>query len=94
MYMIAGTIFPVMMSLLQTLSATARGTIASLSNAVMYTATTIGAYAAGLLYAAFHGFTAVIAFTSVCYLLSIVFWVNSRVALIDKQAREAAPGVS
>ncbi|RUT29636.1 MFS transporter [Paenibacillus zeisoli] len=93
-YMIAGTIFPVMMSLLQTLSATARGTIASLSNAVMYTATTIGAYVAGLLYASFHGFTAVIVFTAICYFLSILLWVNSRVALVDKRTGETAQGLN
>lgn len=79
LYLIAGTIFPVMMALLQTLSTTARGTIAALSNAAMYAATTVGAYIAGMLYVQFNGFVGVTVFTAFCYAISIWFWVNSGV---------------
>ncbi|WCK54096.1 MFS transporter [Aneurinibacillus sp. Ricciae_BoGa-3] len=78
-FLITGTIFPVMMALLQSLSPTARGTIAALSSALMYGATTVGAYLAGLFYGHFSGFTSVCLFTAVCYLISTFLWVKSTV---------------
>ncbi|WP_084064946.1 MFS transporter [Paenibacillus stellifer] len=96
LYIIAGTIFPIMMALLQTLSTTARGTIAALSNATMYAATTFGTYLAGILYAQWNGFISVTIFTAICYALSIFLWARSGVANAEnpKLATAAASGSS
>ncbi|WP_044639875.1 MFS transporter [Risungbinella massiliensis] len=82
-FLLSGIIFPVMMALLQELSTTARGTIAALSNSVMYGATTLGSYLAGILYTN-YGFQSVCLFTSVCYILSILLWVNSGVLKVKE----------
>lgn len=96
LYIIAGTIFPIMMALLQTLSTTARGTIAALSNATMYAATTFGTYLAGILYAQWNGFISVTIFTAICYALSIFLWARSGVANAEnpKLATATASGSS
>ncbi|MCZ8514054.1 MFS transporter [Paenibacillus filicis] len=54
-----GVLFPLIMSTLQSLAPDSRGTIASLSNALMYAGAAVGSYAGGLLYAAFGRFAAV-----------------------------------
>ncbi|NGM84141.1 MFS transporter [Paenibacillus sp. 7124] len=78
LYLVFGTIFPLMMALLQTLSTTARGTIAALSNGVLYAATTAGAYIAGILYAQLNGFFGVTVFAALCCALSIGLWAKSQ----------------
>ncbi|KAA9004954.1 MFS transporter [Paenibacillus spiritus] len=94
LYIIAGTIFPIMMALLQTLSTTARGTIAALSNATMYAATTFGTYIAGILYAQWNGFVGVTLFAAVCYALSIWLWMRSGVAQASEAAAQGPAAVS
>ncbi|MGP7819200.1 MFS transporter [Niallia sp. 01092] len=74
LFFLAGILFPLMMSLLQSLSATARGTIASLSNSLMYIGTTIGIMIAGQLYHHFNYFLAVTAFTAITFIFSIIFF--------------------
>ncbi|PGD64908.1 MFS transporter, partial [Bacillus toyonensis] len=70
MFFLGGLIFPLIMSLLQSLSTTARGTIAALSNTAMYAGTTIGASLGGFLYAYYGGFQAISIFTTIMFLLS------------------------
>ncbi|WP_445489776.1 MFS transporter [Niallia sp. 03133] len=77
LFFIGGILFPLMMSLLQSLSATARGTIAALSNSLMYIGTTVGALIAGQLYHYFNYFLAVTTFTAIMYVMSIVFFRQS-----------------
>lgn len=78
-----GMIFPLMMSLLQTLSYTARGTIASLANSSMYFGTTVGALVAGLLYSNIGGFISVCIFTVLCFIFSLFLFLNSGVLPSD-----------
>lgn len=86
LFAIAGTIFPVMMSLLQTLSGTARGTTASLTNADMYAATTLGAYWVRQLYAHYNMVIGV--YTAVCYVASLYLWMRSESLSSSRQAAE------
>ncbi|WP_226002157.1 MFS transporter [Paenibacillus sp. BJ-4] len=78
-FFILGMIFPLMMSLLQTLSATARGTISSLANSSMYFGTTVGSFTAGILYAHTGGFISVSLFTVLCFSMSLVLFLRSGV---------------
>ncbi|GMR67067.1 MFS transporter [Bacillus sp. MN7755] len=79
MFLFTGMIFPLLMSLLQSLSSTARGTIASLSNTVMYSGTTIGGYIGGILYGTYGGFAAIGFFTTAMFLLSLILFITSGV---------------
>lgn len=78
-YFVAGAVFPVMMALLQSLSAESRGTIASLANSAMYAGTTLGSLAAGLLYGKLGGYLAVCVFTSVCFICAGLLFARSGV---------------
>ncbi|MGQ3478711.1 MFS transporter [Paenibacillus sp. TY11] len=78
-FLILGMIFPLMMSLLQTLSATARGTISSLANSSMYLGTTVGSFTAGILYAHTGGFISVSLFTVLCFSMSLILLLRSGV---------------
>ncbi|AJH74694.1 sugar (and other) transporter family protein [Bacillus cereus ATCC 4342] len=79
MFLFTGMIFPLLMSLLQSLSSTARGTIASLSNTVMYSGTTIGGYIGGILYGTYGSFAAIGFFTTAMFLLSLILFITSGV---------------
>ncbi|WP_426452141.1 MFS transporter [Paenibacillus sp. S-38] len=71
-----GIAFPLILGMLNSLDPTIRGTISSLANSIMYAATTFGSWIAGLLYATFHGFSAVGMFAAVCFagsLFSFIF---------------------
>ncbi|RYM04761.1 MFS transporter [Sporolactobacillus sp. THM7-7] len=85
-FFILGMLFPIMMSLLQTLSATARGTISSLANSFMYFGTTIGSWAAGLLYANMHGFLSVGFFAVICFILSLILFIQSGLLPTQQQS--------
>jgi len=74
LFFIAGVIFPIMMGLLQSLSAEARGTIAALSNAIMYIGATIGSFIAGILYHHFGIFSAVTFFTTILFFISFLVY--------------------
>lgn len=82
-FFITGIIFTLMMSLLQTLSTSARGTIAALANSCMYVGQTVGASLAGIFYSKFGGFIAVGVFTFILYILSIYLFKISEI-LTDK----------
>ena len=62
-----GITFPLMLGLLTSLNPTIRGTISSLANSIMYAATALGSWIAGLIYATFNGFSAVGIFAATCF---------------------------
>lgn len=66
-FTVGGVLFPVMMTVLLSLNPSLRGTISSLTSAVMYAATALGSWLAGLIYAGLGGFQAVGLFTAACY---------------------------
>ncbi|CAM2778864.1 MFS transporter [Paenibacillus sediminis] len=76
-FIIWGTLFPLMMSLLQTLSDTSRGTIAALANALMYSGTTFGAALAGILYTNMNSFISISLFASICFFVFICLFATS-----------------
>lgn len=73
-FSIGGTLFPVMISSLQSLSSAARGTIAALTNALMYLGTTLGAVAAGMLFESTGSFLSIAALTFVSFMLFLVLF--------------------
>lgn len=90
LFFFAGIIFPIMMSLFQSLNASARGTIASLSNSVMYFGTTLGAFIAGQLYAYFGNFNSVTTFTAAMFLLSIITYRASGILGLSQKVNKSA----
>ncbi|MFB9328866.1 MFS transporter [Paenibacillus aurantiacus] len=83
-----GIAFPLILGLLNALNPTIRGTISSLANSIMYAATTLGAWLAGLMYATFNGFAAVGLFAAVCFAGSLAAFVSS--GLLTRRAGEKA----
>jgi predicted MFS family arabinose efflux permease len=65
------------MTTLQTLSASARGTVSALSNVAMYSGTTIGGILGGLLFNHFSGFIGVAFFTVLLYILYLLVYKSS-----------------
>lgn len=76
-FLIGGFVFPVFMTLLQTLSTSARGTVSALSNAAMYSGTIIGGVFGGILFNHFNGFIGVSFFTVLLYILSLLVYKSS-----------------
>jgi len=76
-FLIGGLLFPVFMTLLQTLSSTARGTVSAISSAAMYSGATIGAILGGLLLNNFSGFMGVSFLTALLYILSLLLYKSS-----------------
>ncbi|RYL94295.1 MFS transporter [Sporolactobacillus sp. THM7-4] len=76
-FFLLGMLFPIMMSVLQSLSVTVRGTISSLANSSMYFGTTIGSSFAGVLYAGAGGFRGVCVLTVLCFILSFGLFLKS-----------------
>lgn len=70
-FLIAGSVLPLMMNMLISLNPSLRGTISSLTSAVMYAAATIAAWLAGVLYARFGGFEALGIFAAFSYAASL-----------------------
>jgi predicted MFS family arabinose efflux permease len=66
-----GILFPIVMEALTSLNASIRGTISSLANSTMNAANTIEAWAAGILYAEFGGYSTIGLFSAVCLALSL-----------------------
>ncbi|MEW2418010.1 MFS transporter [Streptomyces sp. NPDC046866] len=66
-----GCVFPVFMSILQSQTETARGTVSSLSNSAMYAGTTVGGAVGGVLLGNAPGFWGVAAFAVAAHLLSL-----------------------
>ncbi|MBB6637762.1 MFS transporter [Cohnella thailandensis] len=72
-----GIAFPMILGLLNSLNPTIRGTISSLANSIMYAATTLGSWIAGMIYGAFNGFSAVGVFAAICFAGSLLSFVLS-----------------
>lgn len=89
-FALLGTIFPLMMGMMINLNPAIRGTISSLANSVMYGATTAGAWAAGLLYAAYDGFTAVALMTALCMAASLLVYMGCGVLGGKESGKKAA----
>ncbi|QMV42028.1 MFS transporter [Cohnella cholangitidis] len=66
-----GVIFPVVMEALTSLNSSIRGTISSLANSTMNGANTLGAWAAGLLYVQFGGYSSIGIFAAASLALSL-----------------------
>lgn len=73
-FLVAGFVFPVFMSLFQSLTTSARGTISSVSNAAMYIGTTVGSMTGGVLFARFDGFWGVSIFAVGMFILSLLIY--------------------
>ncbi|MBE6477662.1 MAG: MFS transporter [Propionibacteriaceae bacterium] len=69
--LVAGFLFPVLMSELQSHTDLARGTVSSLSNAAMYAGTTISGAIGGQLLTRFTGYSGIAVFTAAAYLVAL-----------------------
>lgn len=88
-FFVGGAIFPLMMSLLQSLSPSSRGTISALANSAMYIGVTVGALFAGLLYNFFASFVSVSAFTLIMCILAGGFFKASGILLPASHAQKS-----
>jgi predicted MFS family arabinose efflux permease len=80
-----GTLFTLLMSLLQSLSPVARGTIAALTNTCMYAGQTVGALIAGGLYASSGQFWTIGAFAALFYATAVLIFYRSKLATRPSQ---------
>ncbi|OPA79471.1 MFS transporter [Paenibacillus selenitireducens] len=80
-----GTLFTLLMSLLQSLSPVARGTIAALTNTCMYAGQTVGALIAGGLYASSGQFWTIGAFAALFYATAVLVFYRSKLATRPSQ---------
>ena len=76
-FVVNGFIFPIFMTTLQSTTTTARSTVSSLSNAAMYTGTTIGGIVGGILFTRFSGFFGIAFFTIATYLIVLLIYKTS-----------------
>ncbi|WP_433616250.1 MFS transporter [Paenibacillus cellulositrophicus] len=80
-----GIAFPLILGMLNSLNPTIRGTTSSLANSIMYAATTLGSWIAGLIYATFNGFSAVGMFAAICFACSLLSFILS--GILTSQAK-------
>ncbi|MDP4099044.1 MFS transporter [Paenibacillus sp. P96] len=83
-----GIAFPLILGMLNSLNPTIRGTISSLANSIMYAATTLGSWIAGLLYATFNGFSSVGLFAAACFAGSLLCFIFSGIVNNQAQAKK------
>ncbi|MFS1026481.1 MFS transporter [Enterococcus casseliflavus] len=83
-FVVNGFIFPIFMTTLQSTTTTTRSTISSLSNAAMYTGTTIGGIFGGILFTRFAGFFGIAFFTITTYLIVLLIYKKSGIFDIKK----------
>ncbi|WP_367343164.1 MFS transporter [Propionibacterium sp.] len=76
-FFLGGTIFPVFMGLLQSLTTTARGTVSALANMFMYLGSTIAGIIGGPLLAALPGFWGISLLAMVAMAASLGLWAAS-----------------
>lgn len=76
-FFLGGVVFPVFMSLLQSLTTTARGTVSSLANVLMYAGSAIAGVLGGPLLARLPGFFGIAALVLVAVALSLAMWLRS-----------------
>lgn len=85
-FALLGIVFPSVMESLTRLNASIRGTISSLANATMNGANTLGAWAAGVIYAQLNGYPSIGLFAAVCLVLSLgTFAASGMLAKTDKR---------
>jgi predicted MFS family arabinose efflux permease len=85
-FLAGGFVFPVLMAIMQSLPTTARGTVASLANAALYTSATIGGGLSGVLYSGFPGFYGVAFFGAAAYCAALLLYLRS--GLFRRPARQ------
>lgn len=90
-FVAGGMLFPIMMSGLQSIDPSSRGTIASLSNSIMYAGTTVGSTLAGFLYANFFGYLSISWFAAACFFLSLVLFVKSGILTTSSSPSSPLP---
>ncbi|QVI38638.1 MFS transporter [Lacticaseibacillus casei] len=73
-YTIGGALLPLFMSTLQDQARSARGTISSLANAVMYLGEAIGGVVGGILIKQFTGFSGIAVFTAIGVTLAMLLY--------------------
>ena len=73
-FLVNGFIYPIFMTLITSTSDSAKGTISSLANSTMYLGTTLAGILGGLLFTTSLHFTAIIIFTIVFELLSLLIY--------------------
>lgn len=73
-YTIGGALLPLFMSTLQDQAQSARGTISSLANAVMYLGEAIGGVVGGILIKQFTGFSGIAVFTAIGVTLAMLLY--------------------
>ena len=83
-----GIAFPLILGLLTSLNPAIRGTISSLANSIMYAATTLGSWIAGLIYASFNGFSAVGLFAAICFAGSLFLFIFSGILAGDARTKK------
>ena len=76
-FVVGGVLFPVMMSLLQALTASARGTVSALANVLMYAGSTLAGIAGGPLLAALPSFWGVSLLALGTTLVALGLWAAS-----------------
>jgi predicted MFS family arabinose efflux permease len=91
-FLVGGFVFPVLMAVMQSLSMTARGTVASLTNAALYTAASIAGGISGALFTKFHGFYGVAFLSVVAFVAALLLYLRGGVLTAPTQARAAAGG--
>ncbi|WP_219837006.1 MFS transporter [Paenibacillus sp. R14(2021)] len=83
-----GIAFPLIMGALTSLNPTIRGTISSLGNSIMYAATTVGSWIAGLIYATFNGFVGVSIFAALCFAGALFYFVSSGILTSQAETKK------
>lgn len=76
MFLVAGFVLPVLMTVMQSLTTTARGAVASLTNAALYTAASIGGAISGILFTTFHGFYGIAFLSAVAYATAVLLYLR------------------
>ncbi|GAB2919585.1 MFS transporter [Micromonospora polyrhachis] len=89
-FLVSGFVFPVLMTVMQSLSTTARGTVASLANAALYTAASIGGVISGVLFTTFHGFYGVAFLSAVAFVAALLLYVRGGLRTAPTQAQPVA----
>jgi DHA1 family inner membrane transport protein len=88
-FLAGGFVYPVLMTIMQSLTTTARGTVASLANAALYTAATVGGGLSGVLFTKFPGFYGVALFSAVAYGAALLLYIRGGLFRAPREAKKA-----
>lgn len=86
-YLVGGVLFPILMASMQALSTTQRGTISSVSNALMYAGTTVGGVIGGPLLTRTTGFFGIA--TLVVGLYAVVLAIHRHGGILKRETADA-----